>query len=260
MKGYVSGCADTDSKFCSAELSAQIMVSRVHRYYSDDGDVCVDCVVSFQVLFLTDLFVGQIVEVALPVLKAKCQRCCNDRDEEQHRAKLAHKEGLTSDAKIQEESAVLSADTPTERIAIVERRRSAHRDPDSEFVTEEQENEAELSNYWVDGGGVSADYAEKMIEFGFVALFSVSFMLAPALAVLNNLIEQRTDAYKIDRAMQRPECRRDAGIGVYFAVLYFLVCIGVMTNILLIIKYDAASDDSWYNTSSTLTVVFVVVG
>ena len=70
-------------------------------------------------------------------------------------------------------------------------------------------------------------------------------MLAPLLALVNNLIEQRTDAFKIDMAMQRPEYRRSSGIMIYQSVMYFIVCSAVMTNILLIIKFNADSDHSW---------------
>ena len=58
------------------------------------------------------------------------------------------------------------------------------------FVTEEQENEHELCHYWNQEGGVRREYEEMVVQFGFIALFSVGFMLAPLMGLLNNLIER----------------------------------------------------------------------
>ena len=48
------------------------------------------------------------------------------------------------------------------------------------------------------------DYAEMIIQFGYVTLFVVSFPLAPALAFVSNFVEMRTDALKILTQMSRP--------------------------------------------------------
>ena len=85
-------------------------------------------------------------------------------------------------------------------------------------------------------------------------------MLAPLMALINNVIEQRTDPFKIDTAMQRPEFQRSSGIGVYAGVLYFTVVASVLSNILLVVKFNGDSDDSWYDTSNNMEVVVVIVG
>lgn len=41
------------------------------------------------------------------------------------------------------------------------------------------------------------DYTMSLIQFGYVALFSAAFPLAPLLAMINNLVQTRVDAYKI---------------------------------------------------------------
>ena len=52
------------------------------------------------------------------------------------------------------------------RIAMITQRRKERADPNSEFLTEVQENEYELRNYWVEEGGVRDEYEEMMIQFG----------------------------------------------------------------------------------------------
>lgn len=51
-------------------------------------------------------------------------------------------------------------------------------------------------------GGVFEEYQEMVIQFGYVTLFAAAFPLTAALALLNNLIEIRTDAYKLLHATQ----------------------------------------------------------
>ena len=41
------------------------------------------------------------------------------------------------------------------------------------------------------------DYTMSLIQFGYVALFSAAFPLAPLLAMINNLVQTRVDAHKI---------------------------------------------------------------
>uniref|UniRef100_A0AAJ7X7X8 Anoctamin n=1 Tax=Petromyzon marinus TaxID=7757 RepID=A0AAJ7X7X8_PETMA len=45
--------------------------------------------------------------------------------------------------------------------------------------------------------GLFDEYLEMVIQFGFVTLFVASFPLAPLLALLNNIIEVRVDAWKL---------------------------------------------------------------
>ncbi|KAG7216080.1 hypothetical protein INR49_007832 [Caranx melampygus] len=53
--------------------------------------------------------------------------------------------------------------------------------------------------------GVSPEYMEMIIQYGFVSLFVASFPLAPAFALLNNVIEIRLDAAKFVTEIRRPD-------------------------------------------------------
>ncbi|KAG7271066.1 hypothetical protein CRUP_037965 [Coryphaenoides rupestris] len=56
--------------------------------------------------------------------------------------------------------------------------------------------------------GVCPEYMEMIIQYGFVSLFVASFPLAPALALLNNVIEIRLDAAKFITEIRRPDAVR----------------------------------------------------
>lgn len=51
------------------------------------------------------------------------------------------------------------------------------------------------------------DYTMSLIQFGYVALFSAAFPLAPLLAMINNLVQTRVDAHKICKTRWVPSLR-----------------------------------------------------
>mmetsp|Transcript_6431 Transcript_6431/g.22938 ORF Transcript_6431/g.22938 Transcript_6431/m.22938 type:complete len:1202 (-) Transcript_6431:30-3635(-) len=57
------------------------------------------------------------------------------------------------------------------------------------------------------------DYLDMMMQFGYVTMFTTAWALAPVTALVNNVLEIRTDAFKVLRNLQRPDPSEDAGIG-----------------------------------------------
>lgn len=57
------------------------------------------------------------------------------------------------------------------------------------------------------------DYQEMFIQFGYVVLFSSAFPLAAMCALINNIIEIRSDALKLCTGLQRPFGQRVENIG-----------------------------------------------
>ena len=53
--------------------------------------------------------------------------------------------------------------------------------------------------------GTFGDYLEMVIQFGYATLFSAAFPLAPLLALANNYVEIRVDAWKISQQSRRVE-------------------------------------------------------
>lgn len=88
-------------------------------------------------------------------------------------------------------------------------------------------DEAELEPY-----DTFEDYTEMLIQFGYVSFFSLAFPLAPLLALINNVVELRTDAFKLCHAKQRPIAHKASGIGVWSHVLQLMSVLAVLTNCL----------------------------
>lgn len=60
--------------------------------------------------------------------------------------------------------------------------------------------------------GTLDDYLEMFIQFGYVFLFSAVFPSAALWALLNNITEIRSDAFKLCRIFQRPFAQPTANI------------------------------------------------
>uniref|UniRef100_A0A8C5DTG9 Anoctamin n=1 Tax=Gouania willdenowi TaxID=441366 RepID=A0A8C5DTG9_GOUWI len=82
--------------------------------------------------------------------------------------------------------------------------------------------------------GVSPEYMEMIIQYGFVTLFVASFPLAPAFALLNNVIEIRLDAAKFVTEVRRPDAVRCKDIGIWFNILCGISKFSVITNAFVI--------------------------
>ena len=91
---------------------------------------------------------------------------------------------------------------------------------------EEAWTEASMPNY-----DTFNDYAEMMVQYGYVTFFSMAFPLAPGLALLNNVVEIRSDAFKLCNNTRRPVARKAAGIGVWFRTLQLMSVVAVLTNL-----------------------------
>uniref|UniRef100_A0A6I8SQA8 Anoctamin n=1 Tax=Xenopus tropicalis TaxID=8364 RepID=A0A6I8SQA8_XENTR len=61
--------------------------------------------------------------------------------------------------------------------------------------------------------GLFEEYLEMILQFGFTTIFVAAFPLAPLLALLNNIIEIRLDAYKFITQWRRPLASRAKDIG-----------------------------------------------
>ena len=101
------------------------------------------------------------------------------------------------------------------------------------------------------------DYCALVIQFGYIAFFSVAFPLAPLCALLTNIIEIRAGAYKLLRVYRRPLAVRSPGIGVWLAVLQVMSVVAVLTNCALI---GFASDqvDNWVPNVSAATKIVII--
>jgi anoctamin-8 len=63
--------------------------------------------------------------------------------------------------------------------------------------------------------GTFTDHLEMFIQLGYVVLFSSAFPMAAFCALINNLIEIRSDAFKLCFTFQRPFGQRVSNIGTW---------------------------------------------
>ncbi|KAL9102088.1 MAG: hypothetical protein Q9163_002737 [Psora crenata] len=94
-------------------------------------------------------------------------------------------------------------------------------------------SEAELDVY-----DVTADLREMVVQFGYLALFSVVWPLTACSFIINNWIELRSDAVKICVQMQRPTPHRADSIGPWLDSLGFLAWLGSITTAALVYMFS----------------------
>ncbi|XP_051481845.1 anoctamin-2 isoform X1 [Apus apus] len=82
--------------------------------------------------------------------------------------------------------------------------------------------------------GLTPEYMEMIIQFGFVTLFVASFPLAPLFALLNNVIEVRLDANKFVTELRRPDTVREKDIGIWYNILSGIGKLSVIINAFVI--------------------------
>jgi len=82
--------------------------------------------------------------------------------------------------------------------------------------------------------GTLDEYSEMVIQYGYITLFAAAFPVAPLLALANNIIEIRTDAFKLCSAYTRPHYKGAQNIGTWYFILEFLGITAVITNCMII--------------------------
>uniref|UniRef100_W5MHZ7 Anoctamin n=1 Tax=Lepisosteus oculatus TaxID=7918 RepID=W5MHZ7_LEPOC len=73
-----------------------------------------------------------------------------------------------------------------------------------------------------------------VIQFGFITLFVASFPLAPLLALVNNIIEIRVDAWKFTTQFRRPVAAKAHSIGAWQEILNGIAIVSVVTNAFIV--------------------------
>uniref|UniRef100_A0A4W3K2A5 Anoctamin n=1 Tax=Callorhinchus milii TaxID=7868 RepID=A0A4W3K2A5_CALMI len=82
--------------------------------------------------------------------------------------------------------------------------------------------------------GLFYEYLEMVIQFGFATIFVASFPLAPLLALINNIIEIRVDAWKMTTQFRRILSAKAQDIGAWQPILQGVAVFAAVTNALII--------------------------
>ncbi|XP_010131909.1 PREDICTED: anoctamin-6, partial [Buceros rhinoceros silvestris] len=82
--------------------------------------------------------------------------------------------------------------------------------------------------------GLFYEYLEMVIQFGFVTLFVASFPLGPLLALMNNMLEIRLDAWKLTTQFRRMVPQKAQDIGAWQPIMQGIAILAVVTNAMII--------------------------
>ncbi|KAM3877047.1 anoctamin-5b [Diretmus argenteus] len=82
--------------------------------------------------------------------------------------------------------------------------------------------------------GLFYEYLEMVIQFGFITIFVASFPLAPLLALCNNILEVRVDAWKFTTQFRRPVAQKARNIGAWQEILNVVAILSVVTNAFIV--------------------------
>nr|XP_019934200.1 PREDICTED: anoctamin-5 isoform X2 [Paralichthys olivaceus] len=108
--------------------------------------------------------------------------------------------------------------------------RKARKHPESLYSRWEQDNDLQSFGQL----GLFYEYLEMVIQFGFITLFVASFPLAPLLALINNIIEVRVDAWKLTTQYRRPVAAKAHSIGAWEEILSGIAVLSVVTNAFIV--------------------------
>ncbi|PHH65868.1 hypothetical protein CDD81_1237 [Ophiocordyceps australis] len=101
----------------------------------------------------------------------------------------------------------------------------AQDEPEEADFLKRVRNECELDVY-----DVTDDYREMIMQFGYLALFSVAWPLAACCFLINNWVELRSDALKIAISCKRPIPWRSDSIGPWLTAMGMLSWLGSITS------------------------------
>ncbi|XP_035986817.1 anoctamin-5-like isoform X2 [Fundulus heteroclitus] len=108
--------------------------------------------------------------------------------------------------------------------------RKAQNHPESLYSRWEQDHDLQSFGQL----GLFYEYLEMVIQFGFITLFVASFPLAPLLALFNNIIEIRVDAWKLTTQFRRPVAAKAHSIGAWEEILNGMAVLSVVTNAFIV--------------------------
>lgn len=106
--------------------------------------------------------------------------------------------------------------------------------------------------------GTFKDYLEIFVQFGYVTLFSSAFPLAAACALVANVIEIRSDAFKFCYVFQRPFGQRAQGIGAWQDAMELMGVISIIVNCALI-GLSGQIQQVYPDITTSQTILIIVV-
>jgi len=99
--------------------------------------------------------------------------------------------------------------------------------------------------------GMIDEYAEMVIQYGYLTLFASSVPIAPLLAWVNNIVEMRTDTFKWLTSYNKPFYKGADDIGGWYTILQVMGVAAVITNSLILVYafptlYKVFNGNRWH--------------
>jgi len=130
-----------------------------------------------------------------------------------------------------------------------------HKNDDEEFHLPQWERESKKP-VWA---GTLDEYSEMVIQYGYNTLFAAAFPVTSLLSVLNNMVEIRTDAFKLVDATVRPFYRGAQNIGTWYTILEVLGVVAVITNCAMIgLSFTALNQSLGGNPFACLGIIVII--
>jgi len=105
--------------------------------------------------------------------------------------------------------------------------------------------------------GTFQDFADLTIQFGYATMFVAAYPLSTAVALVNNYVGMRVDAWRLCHLMRRPEPRSNEDIGTWYSILEIISTAAVITNSALVaFTATNAINQTW----ATRVWIFIVMG
>jgi Calcium-activated chloride channel len=170
----------------------------------DDAIPVPDCMAELETqlvsLLLTKATVQQLVEVGVPLVNVFL------KNRQQRSAHESISEGLPNAARTQLVSArgILVGDDNTVLA------------------------QSKLARY--KGNEANLDFVEMVLQFGFISLFAQAAPIIALINLINNIIETRTDAFKILVVSQRTDAADASDIGSWLPILEFMYVIPLLRS------------------------------
>ena len=96
-------------------------------------------------------------------------------------------------------------------------------------------------------------------QFGYITLFSSIFPWVAFAALVNNITEQRSDAFKFCHVNQRPFPSEANGIGPWRVAFELLGIVSVMTNVALIALHPDVREYFKNLSDAKYVILFVLI-
>jgi len=133
---------------------------------------------------------------------------------------------------------------------------SLHDDADLSYLKDREKATYDVEAILDESGmwrfNVFEEYVEMVLQFCWVCLFSVIFPWGALAAFCNNMVELRSDTYKLSHVCRRPVPKQVTSIGPWSGILSFVVWIGVVVSIgIMVISLGSfAAWDARYKTAA----------